>query len=246
MEKQPHEEYRDDLAEKLKEIRNSDIENPEITKAKAQGYLEHAQSTNEYKVNKMLHGSEIYNKIEEEKFETYIEKLISFFDKVKLKVEVFPTDELRDAIKNYVASNENDSRGQQVGHLIKDYYINKYGEGFIPGWEIIQIDRAVEKLGDSDKFSIEFRNKLKKLKKLMDSKLSKIINDNTLIPASVAGGSGGGQDLTCMSEIFKNDSGEPVKGVVIDTPDIFNSLNKVLLYEGVSKPEIQHLDSYFI
>lgn len=40
MEKLPHQEYRDDLADKLKEIRNSDPENPELAKAKAQGYLQ--------------------------------------------------------------------------------------------------------------------------------------------------------------------------------------------------------------
>lgn len=40
MEKQPHQEYRDDLADKLKEIRNSDPENPKFAKGKARGYLD--------------------------------------------------------------------------------------------------------------------------------------------------------------------------------------------------------------
>jgi hypothetical protein len=48
MEKQPHQEYRDELADKLKEIRNSDEENPEIVKAKAQGYLDAKKETEEY------------------------------------------------------------------------------------------------------------------------------------------------------------------------------------------------------
>ena len=49
MEKQPHKEYRDELANKLKEIRNSGSENPEIDKAKAQGYLDAKKDTQEYK-----------------------------------------------------------------------------------------------------------------------------------------------------------------------------------------------------
>ncbi len=48
MEKQPHQEYRDDLADKLKKIRNSDQKNPEIAKSKAQGYLAAKQETEEY------------------------------------------------------------------------------------------------------------------------------------------------------------------------------------------------------
>ena len=41
MEKKPRElqEYRDELADKLKEIRNQDEENPELAKAEARGYL---------------------------------------------------------------------------------------------------------------------------------------------------------------------------------------------------------------
>lgn len=41
-------EYRDDLANKLREIRNSDEENPELAKAKAEGYLEAKKESNEY------------------------------------------------------------------------------------------------------------------------------------------------------------------------------------------------------
>jgi hypothetical protein len=48
MEKQPHQEYRDELADKLKEIRNSDPENPEFAKAKAEGYLDAKKETREY------------------------------------------------------------------------------------------------------------------------------------------------------------------------------------------------------
>jgi len=47
MEKQPHQQYRDELAGKLRDIRNSD-EKPEIAKAKAQGYLAAKKETNEY------------------------------------------------------------------------------------------------------------------------------------------------------------------------------------------------------
>jgi predicted acylesterase/phospholipase RssA len=52
MEKQPN---RNELAGKLKEIRNSDEENPEKAKAKAQGYLEAMQTTDKYKEDKESH-----------------------------------------------------------------------------------------------------------------------------------------------------------------------------------------------
>ena len=55
MEKQPHQEYRDELANKLKDIRNSDPENPEIAKAKAQGYLDAKRETEEYTESKDKH-----------------------------------------------------------------------------------------------------------------------------------------------------------------------------------------------
>lgn len=42
-------QYRDELADKLKEIRNSDPENPEIAKAKAGGYLEASKQSEEHK-----------------------------------------------------------------------------------------------------------------------------------------------------------------------------------------------------
>lgn len=52
MEKYPQQEYRDELADKLKEIRNSDPENPQVAKAKAVGYLEAKKETGEYEESK--------------------------------------------------------------------------------------------------------------------------------------------------------------------------------------------------
>ena len=63
MEKQPHQEYRDDLAEKLKEIRNSDPENPEIAKAEARGYLDAKQETEKYISEKDKHQAEVKEEI---------------------------------------------------------------------------------------------------------------------------------------------------------------------------------------
>ena len=48
MEKQPHQEYRNELADKLKEIRNSDEKNPDVAKAKAHGYLDAKRESEEY------------------------------------------------------------------------------------------------------------------------------------------------------------------------------------------------------
>jgi hypothetical protein len=60
MEKQPHQEYRDDLANKLKEIRNSDQENSEVAKVRAEGYLEAKSETSEYRDAQEKHKEEIF------------------------------------------------------------------------------------------------------------------------------------------------------------------------------------------
>jgi hypothetical protein len=60
MEKQPHHEYRDELAGKLKEIRNSDPENPEVARAKAEGYLEAKREDEGYKNMQNIHKEEIF------------------------------------------------------------------------------------------------------------------------------------------------------------------------------------------
>lgn len=63
MEKGPHQEYRDDLAAKLREIRNSDSENSEIAKAKASGYLDSEKNKDEYIKSKKYHQKYIENHI---------------------------------------------------------------------------------------------------------------------------------------------------------------------------------------
>jgi len=59
MEKLPHQEYRDDLATKLREIRNSDPEEPKLAKAKAEGFIDAKRETSEYVYNKEAHTDEI-------------------------------------------------------------------------------------------------------------------------------------------------------------------------------------------
>jgi hypothetical protein len=73
MEKLPHQEYRDDLAHKLKEIRDAgpESEDPKskITRAKAEGFLEAKQETKKYKKHE---GSQIYyrqKKYDEEQYD---------------------------------------------------------------------------------------------------------------------------------------------------------------------------------
>lgn len=63
MEKLPHQEYRDELANKLKEIRNSNPENSEITKAEAQGYLKAKKETAEYQENKDIHKDDVSERV---------------------------------------------------------------------------------------------------------------------------------------------------------------------------------------
>ncbi len=54
--------YRDELSDKLQEIRQSDPENPEKARAKAQGYLEAQQETEEYQGARKKHLKDIEKK----------------------------------------------------------------------------------------------------------------------------------------------------------------------------------------
>lgn len=65
MEKLDGQKYRDELAQKIKEIRNSDSENQEVSKAKAEGYLEGSQESSEYKASKVEHLGGIQQKLKE-------------------------------------------------------------------------------------------------------------------------------------------------------------------------------------
>ncbi|MBU3668930.1 MAG: hypothetical protein FGM57_03100 [Candidatus Taylorbacteria bacterium] len=55
MEKPHQEEYRDEIADRLREIRSSDSENPELAQAKAQGYLMAIQETEKYQKEEEYH-----------------------------------------------------------------------------------------------------------------------------------------------------------------------------------------------
>ncbi len=95
MEKLPHQEYRDELAKKLKEIRNSEPENPEIARAKAQGYLEARKETGKYKKTQKsykLHKADTLNQAEflvavkeyEHRQESKLQELNSKLDELKI------------------------------------------------------------------------------------------------------------------------------------------------------------------
>ncbi|MEI7463188.1 MAG: hypothetical protein WCK03_02205 [Candidatus Taylorbacteria bacterium] len=66
MEKLPHEEYRDNLAEKLKEIRNSEENPSDISRAKAQGYLDAKKETKDYEESKRSHKNDLTPKEKEQ------------------------------------------------------------------------------------------------------------------------------------------------------------------------------------
>lgn len=60
MEKPPHQEYRDNLAQTLKNKRNSTPKDPEVGKANAQGFLEaKKEDSDEYKESKRIHLEDI-------------------------------------------------------------------------------------------------------------------------------------------------------------------------------------------
>lgn len=71
MEKPPHQEYRDNLAQTLKDKRNSNPKKPEVGKANAQGFLEaKKEDSDEYKENRRIHLEDIqvsHNKTDESK-----------------------------------------------------------------------------------------------------------------------------------------------------------------------------------
>lgn len=64
MEKQPFQKFRDDLADKLNGGRNSDEENPELARAKTQGYLEAKKETEEYQSTKKRHLNDVKDLLE--------------------------------------------------------------------------------------------------------------------------------------------------------------------------------------
>jgi hypothetical protein len=86
MEKIPHQEYRDNLAEKLVEIRNSDETNDDFAKGKAAGYLDAKKETPEYintkythqhkdmEENKNLHNKDVKEKDFESERQAFLKK----------------------------------------------------------------------------------------------------------------------------------------------------------------------------
>lgn len=84
MEKLPHQEYRDELAGKLKEIRNSDTENPEVAKAKAEGYLEAMREhSSDYKDAESKHNYERMTSERKHYLERITEDMESFLSSLK-------------------------------------------------------------------------------------------------------------------------------------------------------------------
>lgn len=61
MEKSKHQEYRDHLADKLKGLRSSDDEHSDLSRSKAEGYLEAKKETDEYQDSKRKHLKDVEN-----------------------------------------------------------------------------------------------------------------------------------------------------------------------------------------
>lgn len=70
-EKFDSEEYRDELAGKLQEIRSSNPEDIEASRAKARGYLEATQETEEYQEAKKIHTEKVEEKVAEHSRHSY-------------------------------------------------------------------------------------------------------------------------------------------------------------------------------
>ena len=107
MEKAPHEEYRDDLADKLNKIRNSNPEKPEIAKAIAKGYLEATKNNLDYRENRdddedgMLEGSRFY-RVQKARWEKILPKLMEK-QAIELKEYNYKLDTLkRDPVIGYL------------------------------------------------------------------------------------------------------------------------------------------------
>ena len=108
MEKQSHQEYRDELAEKLKEIRNSDPKNPEAARTKAQGYLDAKKETEKYILEKDKHQTEVKEEIaDKEKIKEMErqfslkaeERLPMFMDYLRSKNENLPESVALEGLK---------------------------------------------------------------------------------------------------------------------------------------------------
>jgi phenylalanyl-tRNA synthetase beta subunit len=130
MEKLPYQEYRDDLASKLREIRNSDKENPEVAKAKAQGYLIAIKETQSEKYDdaKNKHQTKV------EKIDLYTENLQS------LVGEKFEHEELTGTIKEALARTVN-GKEELVFQIDTEEKENVYLKVIIAPWgDIVPIE----------------------------------------------------------------------------------------------------------
>jgi len=143
MEKQPHQEYRDELADKLKEIRNSDPENPEVAKAKAIGYLDAKQETEEYQVAKERYSNTVEingQKIEigpavgrlGEKFQSrYVELQIENWNKRLSSGEspwrLFTNNELEEISKSIKKILDDQSISEEERNKKAQEYLEEFG-----------------------------------------------------------------------------------------------------------------------
>ncbi len=128
MEKQLHQEYRDELANKLKEIRNSEPENPESAKAKAQGYLDAKKETRDYQEVEKSHKENI---LENSPAEFRVDALFEELNKNEKKP--FSKQELLEAMKAIDVLYENGqtmSMGYYPARLFEiESLKNKYNLG---------------------------------------------------------------------------------------------------------------------
>ncbi len=117
MEKQPHEEYRDNLAKKLNEIRESDPENPEKAKGKAQGFLMASKETEKYTKSEKAHTIERVRRLPAEK------RLPYFIEELGEEAEKYTKEEL---LKSLEAIDKAIENGIAFNHLDESYELYKY------------------------------------------------------------------------------------------------------------------------
>jgi hypothetical protein len=191
MENFDHQEYRDELAGKLKGIRNSDPENVEKAHAKAGGYLDAEKEKTEYEKAEELHRKEAIENMpfNMATFEQYVD------------IKKFTVDELVELISSGYDRNKQQSK-EELKNIVQDalvaiehikenglilrsselkFHINTASIRFIYLSESNGYYHNNYKSGKSDPELVflysKFKDDLNKIKMLIDSELQ-----NTTIP----------------------------------------------------------------
>ncbi len=131
-------EYRNELADKLREIRNSDEENPEKARAKAEGYLEAKKETHDYQIADEIHQRDRFiDKEHKENVEQRFERVV---DSIAVRQA-----QIRNGLKGVNYTGFEDKINVQIGPIREAFDFIKKREGELADYNFkIEIEYDVD------------------------------------------------------------------------------------------------------